>query len=251
MNELIRIQVKEDGSQVVSARELYEALGFDVKNWSRWSTKNIENNSFVVEGQDFEGVFIEKSGNNIKDFAITIDFAKRLSMMARTEKGEEVRNYFIECEKLAKQKMEVAAPQQFQLPANYIEALEALLESKKSEQKLLESNSKLVEVITEQKPKVEFYDQVADGTGSFDLREVSGLLKLKYGRNTLFKKLRDLQILQDDNMPYRNYLDSGHFIVVESSWTNPKTQEVNLTRQTRITQKGIVYLQERIEKFKL
>lgn len=137
-------------------------------------------------------------------------------------------------------KAELDKPKELSRKEILLLALEAEERAEKAEKLLLE-----------QKPKVEFYDQVADGTGSFDLREVSGLLKLKYGRNTLFKKLRDLQILQGDNMPYRNFLDSGHFIVVESSWTNPKTQEVNLTRQTRITQKGIVYLQERIEKFKL
>ena len=39
------------------------------------------------------------NGNQTLDFAITLDFAKRLAMMAKTEKGEEVRKYFIECEK--------------------------------------------------------------------------------------------------------------------------------------------------------
>jgi len=51
------------------------------------------------------------------DFQLSIDFAKKLSMMARTEKGEEARNYFIECEKKLKAN----------LPTTYIEALQALI----------------------------------------------------------------------------------------------------------------------------
>jgi hypothetical protein len=43
------------------------------------------------------------SGNETQDFALTLDFAKRLAMMAKTEKGESVRLYFLACEKKAKE----------------------------------------------------------------------------------------------------------------------------------------------------
>lgn len=101
MNELIKVTTNEQGSQVVSARDLYEYLGFDKSQWKRWYEKNILTNQFVIENVDYE-VFDMMSGieggRPTKDFAITTDFAKRLSMMARTEKGEQARKYFIECE---------------------------------------------------------------------------------------------------------------------------------------------------------
>lgn len=100
MNELIRI-TESNGKQAVSARELYEKLGYDLSNWKRWYQKNIINNSFAIENQDYVGFVTMTSGNNVQDFAISIDFAKRLSMMARTETGEQIRNYFIEIEKRA------------------------------------------------------------------------------------------------------------------------------------------------------
>jgi anti-repressor protein len=103
-------------------------------------------------------------------------------------------------------------------------------------------------LLIEQKPKVDFYNQVADATGSFDMREVSALLKLPYGRNKLFAKLRDNKILQDDNLPYRQYIDKEYFVVVETKWRNPKTEEVNITKQTRLTQKGLEFLQSKLTK---
>ena len=104
MNELIQI-TERDGKQAVSARELYERLGYDLSNWKRWYQKNIVNNSFAVENEDYIPLVIrtssDKNGNTTIDFALSIDFAKRLSMLARTETGEQIRNYFIEMEKRA------------------------------------------------------------------------------------------------------------------------------------------------------
>lgn len=97
MNELIKI-VENNGKQAVSARELYEKLGFDLSQWSRWYKKNIAENKFAIQGQDYIQLDIM---SRTLDFALSIDFAKRLAMMARTETGEQIRNYFIEVEKRA------------------------------------------------------------------------------------------------------------------------------------------------------
>jgi phage anti-repressor protein len=101
MQELIKVSTSKGGKLVVSARELYEFLGFDKSHWAKWSEKNIENNEFALQNVDYQ-VFALKAntqgGRPTKDFAITLDFAKRLAMMARTEKGEQIRSYFIECE---------------------------------------------------------------------------------------------------------------------------------------------------------
>ncbi|QDK80817.1 hypothetical protein EXU85_20280 [Spirosoma sp. KCTC 42546] len=106
MNDLIRITNNEQGSSVVaSARELYDFLGFDPSQWSRWSKKNIINNPYGKEGEDWEGFDLVSSGNATKDFHLTVDFAKRLSMLARTDKGEEIRRYFLECERKAQQQL--------------------------------------------------------------------------------------------------------------------------------------------------
>lgn len=103
MNKLIKITTNEEGKQLVSARELYEGLGLNKAVWSRWYPTNIQKNDFFKEGDEWVGIQHDvensKGGRPTIDFAISLDFAKHIAMMARTEKSHEYRNYFLECEK--------------------------------------------------------------------------------------------------------------------------------------------------------
>ena len=97
-NELIKIKTNNDGQQLVSAKELYLGLGLRKQNWSRWYPTNIQKNDFFKENIDWIGVLHNEEGNETMDFAISLEFAKHIAMMARTEKSHQYRNYFIECE---------------------------------------------------------------------------------------------------------------------------------------------------------
>lgn len=99
MNELIKISTNGEGKQLVSAKDLYEGLGLNKAVWSRWYQTNIQKNDFFKENDDWIGVQHDVEGNKTLDFAISLDFAKHIAMMARTEKSHEYRNYFLECEK--------------------------------------------------------------------------------------------------------------------------------------------------------
>lgn len=112
MKQLIKIQNTPDGQKKVSAREMYVNLGLNLANWKRWANKNIERNPFAVEGIDWAAFVLMMNGNQTKDYIISLDFAKKLCMQARTDKGELIRNYFLEVEKVAIQGL---APQ---LPDN-------------------------------------------------------------------------------------------------------------------------------------
>lgn len=85
------------------ARDLY--LGLMENKWSRWSETNIVENEFFAQGIDFIQLPSKGSANNPnppKDHAVTIEFAKHIAMMAKTKRAHDYRNYFIECEEIAK-----------------------------------------------------------------------------------------------------------------------------------------------------
>ena len=104
MQALIPI-IEEGGKKAVSAKELYVFL--EVKSdFSLWCKRMFE---YGFEyGQDYIDVYL-KNGENPKggrpsiDYALSIDCAKEISMLQRTDKGKEARQYFIECEKKLQQ----------------------------------------------------------------------------------------------------------------------------------------------------
>ena len=100
MAELIKV-TETDGRQDVSARELYTQLGLANGQFSRWAKSNILDNPFAVENEDWAGFDIDVEGNKVADYALIISFAKKIAMMSKTETGNKIRDYFLECEKKA------------------------------------------------------------------------------------------------------------------------------------------------------
>ena len=83
-------------------KKLYEFLGMDLKNYSRWIRNNITENQFAEENVDY-WVFVMQEenpsgGRPTQDYKLSASFAKKLSMMARSEKGEQARQYFVRVE---------------------------------------------------------------------------------------------------------------------------------------------------------
>jgi phage antirepressor YoqD-like protein len=69
--------------------------------------------------------------------------------------------------------------------------------------------------IVEMQPKVEFAERIANYDDKiFDIGETAKILKLSYGRNTLFGYLRELGIMmKNKNIPLQKYIDRGYFQV--------------------------------------
>lgn len=221
MNELIKISEK-DGKQIVSARELYKELELADGQFSRWAKSNIVENPYAIENEDWVGFDIDVEGNKTKDFALVISLAKKIAMMSKTEKGNKVRDYFLECEQKAKEKEKA-----WSLPQTYAEALQLAADQAKE----IEQNKKL---IAEQKPKAEYFDALVDRKLNINFRDTAKEIGVK--EKDFINFLLDRQYLYRDKKgqlkPFASYVDKGLFEIKE--WTN-KNKSGN---QTLITPKG-------------
>jgi anti-repressor protein len=142
MNNLIKISDKG----LVSAKELYLGLGLNKTNWSRWYPTNIGNNDFFEKDIDWVGVRHNDEGNETMDFAISIEFAKHIAMMAKTKKSHEYRNYFIKCEKELQQPKVLTPQQELKLHYQVLESHEEKLIKLDSKVDDLENNMPLFNV---------------------------------------------------------------------------------------------------------
>ena len=228
MNELIKI-TETNGKKVVSARELHAFLELDKSQISRWLKTNITNNDFLEMWVDYTRFDIDVEGQYVADYAITIDTAKRLALKSNSKKGEDIRTYFIECEKQLLSK---------QLPQSYKEALIALIGE-------VERRELAEQLNQENAPKVAVYELAMSSNSTIDIGEFARVSQLGYGRNTLFKKLRDMGILMKNNVPYQNYITDGYFTCIEIPITVSQQTEIKI--KTLVTQKGVDYLIKKLK----
>lgn len=105
MKTPIEIALGVDENGMTTARALYEFLELAQGQFSRWAKANIESNEFYEENKDWWGFDIVSNGNNCKDYRLTTDFAKHLSMESHSARGKEARQYFIAIEDRAKQEV--------------------------------------------------------------------------------------------------------------------------------------------------
>lgn len=98
MNELIKITTSAQGAEVVSGRDLHKFLEA-TERFSAWFDRQLSYG--FTENVDFTGckVFNALANQEVTDYAITVDMAKEVAMIQRSEKGKQIRQWFIEREK--------------------------------------------------------------------------------------------------------------------------------------------------------
>ncbi|ATV35333.1 phage antirepressor KilAC domain-containing protein [Fusobacterium pseudoperiodonticum] len=229
MNELIKIEVK-DGQQLASGRELHKFLEIGTE-YMKWFSRMInygfvENIDFIVIVKNDEDDTAFGGIRKSTDHLIKLNMAKEISMLQRNEKGKEARTYFIKCEEAWN------SPEMILARANQIQS------------RMIEDYTKKIEVlenkIQEDKPKVEFYNDVTDSKHTCDMQTVAKVLNFKgVGRNTLFEILRNENILQPDNKPYQKFVDAGWFRLIETKYNDEMSGELRIYFKTVVFQKGI------------
>lgn len=219
---LIQI-TQQDGGQVVSARELHGFLEVNTK-FTDWIIRMFD---YGFENEvDYSLLKIGKrQAHNKIDYALTLDTAKEISMLQRSEKGKQARKYFIDCEKKLKEVQ--LSPKQ--LAYMVIEAEE------KAERLQLE-------IDTKHTPRSQFVDAVFESDSLITMSQACKSLGLDFGRNTLFRKLREMGVLfKSTNEPKQQFIDKGYFKVKEKSFPD-KDGKLRINLQTYVTQKGLGYI---------
>lgn len=138
MSALIEIKKELIGTEninSVNSRELYENLEVK-KRYSDWIKYQITSLG-LEENIDYLTNHKKVNRQTLVDYIITLDTAKHIAMASRTEKGKEVRKYFIEAEK----KLNQLQPQEQNI-------LPVLVEMAKVNQMLVQSNQEIVANLT-------------------------------------------------------------------------------------------------------
>jgi len=234
--QLIPIDKSQGGKDVVSARLLHQFLEVGTE-FAKWFTRRVEEYGFV-EGADFSSSLAESTGGRqAQEFAITLDMAKELSMVERTEKGQQARRYFIDCEKQLRGLAEAPRPA---LPGTYREALVALL-AEVEQKEVLEQQLALAA------PKLAFVASIDASRNAVSFAQAAKYLKIAgcEGRNKLINRLRVEGILMRNREPYQRHIDAGRFEVQPQTFKAGQKGE-RITGTTKVTPRGLQWLAKRL-----
>lgn len=224
--ELIKI-TEQNGKKAVSARELHKALEIGTK-FNDWIFRMFEYG--FEENLDYSKLSIDNQSFNY-DFVLTLDCAKEISMIQRTEIGKKVRMYFIECEKAAKNPLQNISK---------IDLAKMIIESE-------EENQRLQIELKENEPLVVFAKALQISEHNILIGELAKILKqndIEIGQNRLFVWLRENSYLirsgEQYNLPTQKSLELGLFEVKTTTINNPDGS-VRVTKTTKVTPKGQKY----------
>ena len=225
MNEIIKIDLNDNHEPIVSGRQLHEALGVKTA-YKDWFPRMTEYG--FTEGEDFSS-FLSKStgGRPSQDHVIKLDMAKEIAMIQRTERGKQVRQYFIQVEK------------DFNSPEK-IMARALLMADKKIH--------KLETQIEADRPKVLFADAVSASHTSILVGDLAKLISqngFKIGANRLFSWLRDNGYLIKKrgaswNMPTQKSMELGLFEIKETNIQHADGH-ITINKTSKVTGKGQQY----------
>ena len=234
MNELIKVEVKNvNGVLVTTSNKVAEELGVRHDHLLDKIDDYVSKfNSPELSGQFYiPSNYKDRSGKTNRNYLITKKGVAQLvgGYNSAVKKAFELNvSYINEFER-----MENYLKNKFKVPGTFSEALRLAAEQQEKIE-LLENK------IQEDKPKVEFYNDVTDSKHTCDMQTVAKTLNFKgVGRNTLFEILRSENILQADNKPYQKFVDAGWFRLIETKYNDEKSGELRIYFKTVVFQKGI------------
>lgn len=237
MNELLKVDYGEE-NPTVDGRELHKALQIETP-YNKWFQRMCEYG--FVEGKDFnmdknvrvgiEGV--REVSREVIDHKLTIDMAKQLCMIQRTDIGRKFREYFIKVEEAWNDPQAILARALKVTQTKLDVVSNELIEVKKV-------NSALTVELEIARPKAEYFDVYIDRGMLTNLRDTAK--ELHVGEKKFIQFLLDKKYVYRDIKgalrPYAHYTDKengeGYFHLKECY--NNKTQWAGV--QTLVTPRG-------------
>ena len=228
MNEIININLNDNQEPVISGRQLHEALGVN-SNYTTWFDRMTEYG--FVEGQDFLPN-LEKStgGRRAVDHVIKLDMAKEIAMIQRSDRGKQVRQYFIQIEK------------DFNSPEKIM--ARALLLADKKITNLIMQNNQLQLDLKEAQKQARYLDLIIESKGALRVSQIAQ----DYGMtaNKLNKLLYEFGVQHKVNgqwILYKRHMGKG-YIDSHTFDYQDKNGNTRANVTTTWTQKGRLFLYE-------
>ncbi len=234
MDELIRINYDSE-RPTVNGRDLHDAL--QVKTaYKDWFPRMCEYG--FTEGTDFCSFLSESSGGRpAVNHQLSIDMAKQLCMIQRTDIGRKFRQYFIQVEE-AWNSPEAVMARALQFANQQL----ALLKHQNME--LTDTIAVQNQQILEMQPKVSYYDVVLNCK---DLISTSAIAK-DYGKSAIWMNRylheKGVQFKQGDIwLLYQKYAQKGYTSTKTHSYPG-SDGETHTKVHTYWTQKGRLFIYE-------
>jgi anti-repressor protein len=229
MNELIKVTY-DNNRQTTSARDLWDFLDKPYEKFTKWFDQYRQYG--FEENHDYRELCIKVHTSNgaehdAIDYEITVDMAKELAMLQKSEKGKIARQYFLELEKKWNSP-ELVMARALKMADNTITHLQGKI--KKDE------------------PKVAFADSVAVSTTTILIGDMAKILcqnGLMIGQNRLFERLRKEGYLISKkgtsyNMPTQKSMELGLFKIKETVISR-SSGETTILKTPKVTGKGQIY----------
>lgn len=242
MNDLIKINYDTE-QPTVSARDLYEGLKIG-SQYTKWFERMSEYG--FVENIDYKAVSQKKltaQGNESEyiDHEITVDMAKEICMIQRTEKGKQYRQYFLDLEKAWN------TPEQ--IMARALKFAQQTVDSLKEQCKFLGGQiTEQQKIIESLEPKASYYDLVLQCK---DLIATTIIAK-DYGMSaTTFNKMlhsMGIQFKQGKTwVLYADYQGNGYTKTKTHNYSDDKGEQ-HTKEHSYWTQKGRLFLYDLLKK---
>jgi anti-repressor protein len=230
-NALIKIEQTEFNGQLkqtVNARELHQFLE-SRQEFANWIKNRLEDFSENVDFISIDKIIKRENGaNKSKDYLLTIETAKHISMMERNEKGKQIRQYFIDVEEKARNALKI--------PTTMQEVLELALEQEKEKKRLLSELAK-------EKAVNRQLDQYMAIDRDMSFTECAKTLHLHPKK--FIEKLVTYKYIsaKSPHLPMTKYITSGFFRVVTTTIDriSSDTGTSKSVQQVKITNEGFRY----------